>query len=260
VKKTYAYFIRFMMLMSFMPSTAQETLPPPDSMVVVPLSIRTGLEISGPVIYFADKTILNLEGSISADINDKIAVLIGGGYSNYGYSQYNYEFKTKGTFFKAGADFNLLRPEIAVGKYWAGLGIHYGLSRFTYETPSFKHDNYWGSVSFSMPAQTNWGHYLEIAGGFRAELFKNFSIGWLISLRKMIYTGASREIRPIYYPGYGQGGESLSYSINYFISYNIRYRQISVRIKPEPVEEPEENEDEELPEDSSNLGRQRIGR
>lgn len=246
--------------MSFMPSAAQDTIPLPDSMVVIPLSIRTGFEVSGPVIFFADKTILNLEGSVSADISEKTAILIGGGYSDYVYSQYNYEFKVKGTFFKAGADFNLLRPEIALGKYWAGLGVHYGLSRYTYETPSFKHDNYWGSATYSVPAQTNWGHYLEISGGFRAELFKNFNIGWLVNLRKMIYTGASRDTRPIYYPGYGQGGGSLSYSINYFISYSFRYRKISVKIKPAPVEEPEENEEENLPEDSSNLGRQRLGR
>jgi len=246
--------------MNCLPSWGQETEQPEDSIVVVPLKIRAGAEITGPVIYFIDKSLLSIEGYVSADINEKISVMLGGGFADYNYSQYNYEFKTRGPFFEAGADYNLLRPEVAMGKYWAGAGIHYGLTRFTYETPSFKHDNYWGSVSSSLSGHSNWGHYLEISGGFRADLIRNISIGWLVSIRKMIYTGADKDNRPIYYPGYGSGGRTLSYGINYYISWNIPYREIKVKIKPEPVEEPEEDTEGELPEDSSNLGRQRLGR
>jgi hypothetical protein len=260
VKKISVYIISLLALLNCMPVLGQEPELPDDSLVVVPLKIRGGLEITGPVIYFIDKSMLSLEGFVSTDINEKISVILGGGYSDYNYSQYNYEFKIRGPFFEAGADLNLLRPEVALGKYWAGAGIHYGLTRFTTATPSFKHDNYWGSVSSSLSTHSNWGHYLEIAGGFRAELFRNISIGWLVSIRKMIYTGADKDLRPIYYPGYGSGGRTLSYGINYYISWNIPYRDIKVKIKPEPVEEPEEDEGEELPEDSSNLGRQRIGR
>lgn len=246
--------------MNTLPSTAQESDLSVDSLVVVPLKIRAGAEITGPLLYFIDKSTLSFEGFVSADLNENIAVILSGGYSDYKYSQYNYEFKTRGPFFEAGADFNLLRPEIAQGKYWAGTGVHYGLTRFTSETPSFKHDNYWGSVSSSVPPRSNWGHYLEITGGFRAELFRNFSIGWLVSIRKMIYSGADKNLQPVYYPGYGTAGRTLSYGINYYISWNIPYKEIKVRIKPEPVEEPEEDEEEELPEDSGNFGRQRIGR
>ena len=260
MKKISAYIISFLALLNCQTTIGQEPEQPDDSIVVFPLKIRAGIEISGPVIYFTDKSMLSLEGFVSADINEKISVLLGGGYADYSYSQYNYEFKTKGPFFEAGADLNLLRPEVASGKYWAGAGLHYGLTRFTFETPSFKHDNYWGSVSSSLSSHTNWGHYLEITGGFRADLFRNFSIGWLVSIRKLVYTGADKDIRPIYYPGYGSGGRTLSYGINYYISWNIPYREIKVKIKPEPVEEPVEDEEEELPEDSSNLGRQRIGR
>jgi len=260
VKKTYAYIISFLAALIPLSSSGQEANQPPDSVVVVPLKIRAGLEISGPVIYFTNNSMLNLEGFVTTDLNEKISVLLGGGYSDYSYSQYNYEFQTKGLFFKAGADFNLLRPEMAEGKYWAGLGLHYGLTRFTFETPSFKHENYWGIVSSSLASQTNWGHYVEVSGGFKAELFRNFSIGWLISLRKLIYTGADKDLRPVYYPGYGEGGRSLSYGLNYYISLNIPYKKIKVKIKPEPVEEPSGDEETEAPEDSSNLGRQRIGR
>jgi hypothetical protein len=228
--------------------------------VVIPLRISAGLEISGPVIYFTDKSTLNLEGFVSGDINEKMSVFLGTGYSDFSYSQYNYNFTAKGIYFRVGPDFNLLRPEMAVGKYWAGLGIHYGLSNFSYETSSYRHDNYWGSVTSSLPGQSGWAHYLEVSGGFKAELFRNFNIGWLINVRKMVYSGADKNLPPIYYPGYGNGGKTISFGLNYYISWSIPYKKIKVKIKPEPVEEPEEDEETQNQDETQSVGRQGIGR
>jgi len=258
VKRIYAYIISILTLLNCNPAQGQEKETPVDS-VIVPLKIRAALEIAGPVLYFTDKNILNLEAHVTADMDEKKSLYLGAGYSDYRYSQYNYSFLAKGSFLKAGVDFNLLRPEIAEGKYWAGAGIHYGLSRFTSETPILNHDNYWGSVSSSLPQEKNWAHFLEIAGGFKAEVFTNFSIGWLISIRKLVYTGASKDLRPIYYPGYGEGGNTLTYGLSYYISYNIPFRKIKVAVKPEPVEEPEEDAENADTGTTRNLGRQGIG-
>jgi hypothetical protein len=258
MKKISVYIISLAAALISLPVIGQKTVQPIDS-VDVPLKVRAGLEISGPVIYLTDKSIMNLEVSVTGDINEKMSVYLGGGYSDYRYSQYNYSFFTKGTFYKAGLDFNLLRPEMSEGKYWAGIGFHYGLSRFTYETPTLKHDNYWGSVSTSLPEQTNWAHYLEVSGGFKAEVFRNFSIGWLVNIRKLLYTGAAEDLRPIYYPGYGAGGRSLTYGLTYFISYNFPFKKIRVAIKPDPVEEPDEDAENVDTGNTRNTGRQGIG-
>lgn len=244
--------------MHLMPAAAQQADLPVDTADVT-LKIRTALEISGPILFFTDKNILNLEANVTADLNEKYSLIVGGGYSDYSYSQYNYSFMADGLFFKAGADRNLLRPEMAEGTYWAGAGLRYGVSRFAAETPTLKHDNYWGSVPSSIPRDNYWCHYLEVSGGFKAELFRNFSIGWMINIRKMIYAGGSRELRPIYFPGYGNGGSTFAYSINYFISYNIPYKKIKVLIYPEPPEEPDE-EDTGQQSASPQVGRQGIGR
>lgn len=261
MRKISGYIISLPLLLITFSSYGQEADQPVPDSVDIDLRIRVGLEVAGPVIYFTDRSSMNLEGFAALDINEKVSAYAGGGYSDFRYSQYNYEFMTKGPFLKAGADFNFLRPEMAEGKYWAGGGVRYGLALFTFETPSFSHENYWGRVSLSIPSKTNWAHYLEVAGGFRAELFRNFSIGWLISIRKMIYTGADRENRPVYYPGYGSSGGTLSYGISYYLSWSIPYKKIRVQIKPEPVEEEEEEEAESgTSTDFSNLGRQGLGR
>jgi len=215
---------------------------PPDT-IILPLKIRAGAEILGPVIYLTDKNNLNTEGYISVDLNAKTGIFLGAGYSDYKYSQYNYEYMSRGYFVKAGVDFNLLKPETSRGKYWAGIGLRYGLSSFTSEIPSFEHDSYWGTTITTIPSTSSMGHYLEAAPGFRAEIFNNFSMGWSVNIRVLLYTGTGRDLRPINFPGYGAGDESVGFGINYFLSWNIPYRRIKVQINQEEPEETEETEE-----------------
>ena len=238
---------------------AQEPSPVeiPDT-VTIPLKIKAGIELSGPVIYFTDKNILNAEGYLSVDLNEKLSLFLGAGYSDYKYSQYNYEFLNKGIFVKAGVDVNLLKPEIAMGRYWAGIGFRYGFSSFNSETPSFSHDNYWGTAQSSLTPRTGTGHYFEVSPGFRAELFRNLSIGWSVNLRKLIYPGIKKDIRPIYFPGYGDAEKSVSAGIHYFITWNIPFRKIRVAVKQEEPEEPL-YEEETAPGTGVNTNSQSIG-
>ncbi len=219
----------------------------PQDSVEIPLKIRFGIEVTGPVIYFTNKDILNTEGFFSYDLNEKMAVYAGGGYSDYKYSQYNYDFRNKGTYFKAGVDFNILKPEISNGRYWAGVGLRYGISRFKYEIPSFTVKNYWGDVTSSILPGTEWGHYLELSPGFRAEIMKNISIGWSVSIRKLLFTSTGKDLKPLYFPGYGLAGESFSTGITYFITWNFSYRKIKVPVKQEAPEVPEEDQETESP-------------
>jgi hypothetical protein len=242
MKKTYVYIISFLIILISEQIKGQEAPQPQDS-VIIPLKIRAGIEIAGPVMYFIDKNILNIEAYVLSDLSEKMSLYLGAGYSDYKYSQYNYSYLSNGAFMKVGMDFNLLRPETAPGKYWAGIGLHYGLSRFTSETPVFKHENYWGTTSSLITRGTNWGHYLEVSTGFKAELFRNFSIGWSISLKKLIYAGTAKDLKPIYFPGYGEGGKTITTGLNYFIVLNFPYKKIKVAVKKETPEEPEETEE-----------------
>jgi hypothetical protein len=208
--------------------------------ILIPLKIKVGLEVSGPAIYFSEKKNLNAEGYISVDLNEKRSVVLGAGYLNYKYSQYNYNYLNKGFFVRTGIDFNLLKPEKSMGKYWAGIGLRYGLSVFTSEVPSFQQENYWGITSSSIARKTNWGHFIEASPGVRAEVFRNFSMGWTISLRMLLYTGTGKDLRPIYFPGFGNGGKTFSTGLSYFIVWNIPYKKINVILKKEVPEETED--------------------
>jgi hypothetical protein len=237
MRKIFAYFISalFTILSASYSLKGQDTTD-------FPLKIRIGIELSGPVTYYTDKDILNTEVYISADLDEKHSLIIAGGHLDYKYSQYNYEYLNKGTFFKTGMDFNLLKPAKAKGKYWAGIGIRYGISHYTYEVPTFSLENYWGITTSSIAAKTSWGHYLEASPGIRTEIFKNLSLGWSVNVRILLYSGAGKDIRPINFPGYGVSSNKTSTSMSYYLIWNIPFKRIRVITKKETPPETDDTE------------------
>lgn len=205
--------------------------------IYVPLKISFGTEISGPVIYAIDNKTLNLEFQLSYDRTESRALSFSAGYSNYPYSQYNYVYQAKGLFARTGFDFNLLKPMKSAGLYYSGIGVHYGISGFTSEVNSFTSENYWGTVTSSIPARTSMAHFVEVTPGVKAEVFKNISLGWTISLRLLLASGAGENLRPLYIPGFGNGSKRVNAAVSYFISWNIPYRTKRVIIQPEIEEE-----------------------
>lgn len=230
MEKISVYIISILLLSQPSSMFGQSGREKPDS-VDIPLSIRAGIEISGPVIYLTNRDLFNMEAYASADLNERHTIFLGGGISGFRYSQYNYEYQSNGFYLKAGVDFNLLKPQVSAGKYWGGIGVRYGISSFSSETASFWYENYWGRTSSSLPRSANWGHYIEIAPGFRAEMFRHFSMGWSVSLRRLLYSGAGKDLRPIYFPGFGPGDSPYSAGIGYYFSWNIPYKKIRVKAK-----------------------------
>jgi hypothetical protein len=244
MRRTYAYFTSLLILILSGSLQAQDT-------VMFPLKIRLGFDLVGPGYYYYDRNNKNLEGHFSFDKSEKLSYAAEIGYLNYKYSQYNYDFRARGIFIKLGTDFNLLKPPVSAGRYWGGIGLRYGVSLYKSETPSFQYRNYWDTIYSSLPERKRMGHFLEVAPGIRTEIFRNFSMGWTIRLRLLISSGGGRDLKPIYFPGYGDGSRSVTAGINYYLIWSIPYRTKRVITKPPPPEEPEETEETPLP--SGNL-------
>jgi len=236
--RTFAYTISLLLILScnFTLVQAQDTIP-------FPLKIRIGADVSGPVKYYSDKNILNEEGYISVDLNEKRTAFLAVGHLNYKYSQYNYSYLSNGSFVKAGMDFNLLKADKSLGKYWAGIGLRYGLSRFSTEVPFLEKENYWGTETTSLPKKSYWGHFIEVSPGVRTELFKNISLGWSINVRMLLHSGTGKDLKPVYFPGFGDGTKTVSTGINYYIIWSIQYKKIKAIMKKEAPEETEEPDD-----------------
>ena len=58
----------------------------------------------------------------------------------------------------------------------------------------------------------------------------------------LLYTGTGKDLRPIYFPGYGLGGKKTSTSISYYLIWNIPLKKIRVIQQKEAAEETDETD------------------
>src|SRR5690606_27138175 len=86
-------------------------------------------------------------------------------------------------------------------------GIRYGFAQMSYEAPSYTiYDSYWGDkLPGSFPKTNASAHWVELILGIKAEVLKNFFVGWSIREKIKISGPKSDGIPPIVIPGFGSG-------------------------------------------------------
>jgi len=216
MRRTFKFSFSLSLLLCTLLLNAQEA-----DTVKARKSISTGFDIIGPVLYALDNSKYSYEGHLSYRLNYKYYIVFEPGYSAYDYKQYNYEYHSEGWFLRIGTDISMLQPVASKINHFAGIGLRYGLSVFEQETPSVSIDSYWGKVYTSIPKNSVHAHFLEIQGSVKAELTKNFLIGWSVKLRTLIYSSGRNEEKAVYIPGMGGTDASIIPAVSYYIIYRI---------------------------------------
>jgi hypothetical protein len=232
-KGTCIFFISLFLLMGSR-VMSQDT-------VTVPLHVRGGFDLSGPVMHLINNNLASYGVMVSVDLNQSISVNAGARYTSFSATEYNYSFQSKGPSFVIGPDYNFIKPKVGGGRYYAGIGFRYGLSFYSQEASGITYMNSWGEGESSIPHSHYTGHFLEFTPGVRAELFKGVTIGWNLYLRVLISSGAGPDMKPVWMPGYGDATSGITTGAEYYISFSIPYKKIRVIIKPKPVSTDEDN-------------------
>ena len=208
--------------------------------VTVPLHFRAGFDIGGPVMHMLNNDISTYGVLASLDLNQAVSLDAGIRYTSFSSVEYNYNFSSTGTSAVIGACYNFMKPKTAQGKYFAGIGLRYGLSFYSQEASGIKYTNEWGEGESSIPLSSHTGHFLEITPGVRTELFKGVTIGWNVYMRVLISSGAGNDLKPMWMPGYGDATSGMTTGAEYYVSFSIPYKKIRVIVKPKREEEDEE--------------------
>ncbi len=234
-KRTCICFISLFLLLGSR-AVSQDT-------VTLPLHLRAGFDLSGPVLLLVGNDLTSYGILASADINSALTVNSGIRYSTFHSTKYNFDFTSRGMSIVAGTDYNFIKANVSAGKHYAGIGLRYGLSFYSEEAPVIRYNNEWGAGESSLPLSRHVGHFLELTPGVRTELFPGVTIGWNLYMRLLISAGAGKDLKPVWMPGYGAGTRGMSTGAEYYMSFSIPYRKIKVVIKPK--QEQTEGEDEE---------------
>ncbi|WP_295128011.1 DUF6048 family protein [uncultured Chitinophaga sp.] len=230
-------FFSFLLLAAAVSATAQEQ----KDTVYKPVDIQAGLRLGVDLTRFAIKYFqpYRTDVTITADAQFKRNLYFASevSFNNTSHTDTNYSYKGNGGSITLGIDYNLLKKREPGEKNIIYTGIRYGLAVFNYDIPSYTvHDPYFGNYTASYPRTNATAHWIELLIGIRAEIFKNFYMGW--SLRDRILLNrkiATQDFPALVIPGYGKGNKSNAFDVQYTVSYFIplyKVRTNVMEIKP----------------------------
>lgn len=234
VKGICVSFISLLLLTSIR-SGAQDT-------ITVPLHLRAGGDIAAPVLKLVNNDLISYGALFSVDLDESYTAVAGMRYSSFSTSQYSYDYKSRGLSFVIGADYNFLKPKVAAGQYYAGIGIRYGLTFYGQEASRIEYSNPWGTGVTSLALSHHTGHFLEFTPGVRTELFRGVTLGWNLNIKVLLSSGAGTHLRPVFMPGFGYASTGVATGAEYYVSFSMAYKKIRVFIKPKPVPSEEDVE------------------
>jgi len=213
--------------------------------IIVPLHIRAGFDIAGLALKAIDNNLISYGIQGSLDLNESLSTVAGARYSSFAANDsLIYNYKSRGLNFVVGTDYNFLKPKVAAGKHYAGIGIRYGISFYGQEASRIEYTNIWGTGTTTLPLAHYVGNYVELTPGVRTELFPGVTIGWNLYVRLLLGAGTGPHLKPVYMPGYGDASSPIATGAAYYISITIPYRKITVITKPKAVTTDEETEGE----------------
>lgn len=144
-------------------------------------------------------------------------------------------FTTKGTYFKAGFDYNSFENWLDM-ENMIYVGMRYGVSSFSQTLNSYKiYDptNYYGETVITSGEKFNGltASWIEVIGGIKAELFNNLYLGFSLRLNYLVSDKKPANFDNLYIPGFnrtydGKFGAGLNYTISYFIPIYKKNKEV----------------------------------
>ena len=228
-----------LVLLSFL-ATAQEkseikkdSIPPKKERY----GLRVGVDLFKLTRSFYEKNYRGLEllGDYRLTRRHYLAAEIGNENKTVDDRQLN--FTTKGTYLKAGFDYNTFTN-------WGNMeniisvGLRYGLSSFNQTLNSYtiyNSNQYFGTSPVVLSGEKFEGlsaQWIEVAAGMKAEVFKNVFVGFSFRLNRLLSQKLPNNFDNLYIPGFNRTyNGSFGVGFNYSVSYFIPLYKATVKVK-----------------------------
>ena len=136
-------------------------------------------------------------------------------------------FSTKGTYVKAGFDYNFYENWLDM-RNMVFIGMRYGASTFSQQLNSYELYNtstYFPEAPTVISGEKFNGlsaQWLEVAVGMKAEVLKNIYVGFSVRMNRMLSNSKPANFDNLYIPGFnrtynGDFGVGFNYSVSYFL-------------------------------------------
>lgn len=150
-------------------------------------------------------------------------------------------FTTKGTYFRAGVDYNLYENWMDM-ENMVYLGMRYGVSSFSQTLNSYSiynRNHYFGEDNVIESGEKFSGlsaQWLEVVLGVKAKVWNNFFVGFSLRANKLMANKKPANFDNLYIPGFhrtydGDFGVGFNYTVSYFFPVYKTKTPITVKKK-----------------------------
>ena len=214
IRKSTAAFIFSLCLLLPLKLTRQDTLRT--------YGPRIGLDIVRFAKLLAEPTEIGAEASLDLEVYKNIYAVMEAGYNSISIEEESFTYILNGAYTRIGMDYNLLPVKDRSVHHAIFLGGRYGISRFKHEADNIVSPNsYWGDFSLDQYVNSSFGQWVELTGGMKTELLKNFFLGWTVRYKILLSKGNDQVMDPYSIPGYGRGNTNRGFGISYSVLYKF---------------------------------------
>ena len=136
-------------------------------------------------------------------------------------------FSTKGTYIKAGFDYNFYENWLDM-RNMVFIGMRYGASTFSQQLNSYKlykTSTYFPEAPTVISGEKFNGlsaQWVEVVLGMKAEVLKNIYVGFSVRMNRLLSNSKPANFDNLYIPGFnrtynGDFGVGFNYSVSYFL-------------------------------------------
>ncbi len=227
MKHISKYFFSILLILCSISIKAQEK----DSVVVPPkierYGVRVGADLSKIARTLYDNNYQGLELVGDFRLTKKYFLAGELGTENKTTNDDQFNFTTKGTYFKVGFDYNAHENWLDL-ENMISIGLRYSLSTFSQEVNSYEVYNtnpYFGEIPNTQPGKQFSGlsaQWIEVVAGLKTRVFNNFFVGFTLPGNYLVSNQKPGNFDNLYIPGFnrtydGKFGVGFNYTLTYFV-------------------------------------------
>ena len=226
MKKTYMlkYFISFFAIISYLNCSSQEQNI--DSIYKSTYGIKLGIDFSKQIRMLTEPEYKGIVIIGDYRVLDKLYIAVEFGSEEKLVENEVLNFKTKGSFYKAGINYNIFK-NIQNLENEIYIGLRYGSSKFDHNLNSFtihNIDQYWNqnNITNSSSYENLNAKWLEFLVGFKAQVIDNFYMGLNLNVKRFLSQKSPENFSNLYIPGFNKVLENNNIGVGF--SYTIQYQ------------------------------------
>jgi len=196
----------------------------PKSKMIAPTMFRAGIDLIGLAHSAINDRRDAWEVQAEFDIYRYfIAAELGGEYNHF--VREDYDYQSDGTYWRIGADINML-PREAYGSVLF-FGLRYANGNYNEHLSGTIIDPVWGEVLIDSSNESVRASWIEVVTGMKAKIWKNLYMGYILRMKASlkIKNESELEVEPYRIPGYGLADANSFWGINYYVSWQFPFRQ-----------------------------------